>query len=122
MSRIVNVGLRTIKDDLHASVTDLQWTIDAYTLVIASLLMLAGSAGDRFGRRRVFLIGLAVFTAGSLLCSIAPSLGWLVAFRAVQAVGGSMLNPVAMWHHHQRLHRAARAGPRHRGVGRCRRA
>lgn len=93
---IVNVGLRTIKDDLHTSVTDLQWTVDAYTLVIASLLMLAGSIGDRFGRRRVFQIGLAVFTTGSLLCSIAPSLGWLVAFRAVQAVGGSMLNPVAM--------------------------
>jgi EmrB/QacA subfamily drug resistance transporter len=93
---IVNVGLRTIKDDLHTSLTDLQWTIDAYTVVIASLLMLSGSTADRLGRRRVFQIGLAVFTLGSLLCSLAPSLGWLVGFRALQAVGGSMLNPVAM--------------------------
>jgi EmrB/QacA subfamily drug resistance transporter len=93
---IVNVGLRTIKDDLHTSLTDLQWTIDAYTVVIASLLMLSGSTADRLGRRRVFQIGLSVFTLGSLLCSLAPSLGWLVGFRALQAVGGSMLNPVAM--------------------------
>ncbi len=74
----------------------LQWVIDAYTLVLASLLMLSGSTADRVGRRRIFQAGLAVFTAGSLLCSLAPSLGWLIAFRMVQAVGGSMLNPVAM--------------------------
>ncbi|MEO9238578.1 MAG: MFS transporter, partial [Jatrophihabitantaceae bacterium] len=74
----------------------LQWTIDAYTLVLASLLILAGSTGDRLGRRRTFQTGLVLFTAGSLLCSIAPGLGWLIAFRMVQAVGGSMLNPVAM--------------------------
>jgi sugar phosphate permease len=77
-------------------VTDLQWTIDAYTLVIACLLMLSGSLADRFGRRRVFQAGLVLFSLGSLLCSLAPGLGWLVAFRALQAVGGSMLNPVAM--------------------------
>jgi EmrB/QacA subfamily drug resistance transporter len=65
-------------------------------VVIASILILAGSTADRFGRRRVFQIGLATFTFGSLLCSLAPSLGWLVAFRAVQAIGGSMLNPVAL--------------------------
>jgi drug resistance transporter, EmrB/QacA subfamily len=93
---IVNVGLRSIQVALHTSVTDLQWTVDAYTVVLASLLMLAGSTGDRLGRRRTFQTGLAVFTAGSLLCSLAPSLGWLVAFRGLQAVGGSMLNPVAM--------------------------
>jgi EmrB/QacA subfamily drug resistance transporter len=93
---IVNVALGAIKADLHTSLTDLQWTIDAYTVVIASLLMLAGSTADRLGRRRVFQIGLLAFPAGSLLCSLAPSLGWLVAFRAVQAVGGSMLNPVAL--------------------------
>ena len=74
----------------------LQWTIDAYTLVLASLLMLAGSTADRVGRRRTFQTGLVLFTLGSLLCSLAPSLGWLVAFRMMQAVGGSMLNPVAM--------------------------
>jgi EmrB/QacA subfamily drug resistance transporter len=70
--------------------------IDAYLVVLASLLMLSGSMGDRFGRKRVFQLGLVLFTAGSLLCSVAPSLGWLIAFRMLQAVGGSMLNPVAM--------------------------
>jgi EmrB/QacA subfamily drug resistance transporter len=93
---IVNVALPSIGHELHAGVSGLQWTIDAYTLVLASLLMLAGSTADRFGRRRTFQTGLAVFSAGSLLCSVAPGLGWLVAFRTVQAVGGSMLNPVAM--------------------------
>ena len=92
----MNVALPAIQTDLHASVSGLQWTIDAYTLVLASLLMLSGSTADRFGRRRIFQTGLALFTLGSLLCSLAPSLGWLIAFRCVQAVGGSMLNPVAM--------------------------
>ncbi|HET6508328.1 MAG TPA: MFS transporter [Baekduia sp.] len=93
---IVNVALPSIRRDLHASVSELQWTIDAYTLVLASLLMLAGSTADRLGRVRVFQVGLAVFTLGSLACSLAPSVGWLIAFRMLQAVGGSMLNPVAM--------------------------
>ena len=93
---IVNVALPSIQRALHASVSGLQWTVDAYTLVIACLLMLSGSLADRFGRRRVFQIGLGVFSLGSLLCSLAPSLGWLIAFRGLQAVGGSMLNPVAM--------------------------
>src|ERR1041385_8284194 len=93
---IVNVALPSIQADLHASVPGLQWTLDAYTLVIASLLILAGSTADRVGRRRIFQTGLVVFTVGSLLCSLAPTLGWLIAFRIVQAVGGSMLNPVAM--------------------------
>jgi len=93
---IVNVALPDIQHSLHAPVSGLQWIIDAYTLVIASLLMLSGSTADRFGRRRVFQAGLLLFTAGSLLCSLAPSLGWLIAFRMVQAVGGSMLNPVAL--------------------------
>ncbi len=93
---IVNVALPSIGRELHAGVSGLQWTIDAYTLVLASLLMLSGSTADRVGRRRTFQTGLAMFTLGSLLCSIAPGLGWLVAFRMVQAVGGSMLNPVAM--------------------------
>src|SRR6201994_1032457 len=93
---ILNVALPSIQKDFHASVSGAQWTIDAYTLVIACLLMLSGSTGDRFGRRRTFQAGLAIFTVGSLLCSIAPGLGWLIAFRGMQAVGGSMLNPVAM--------------------------
>jgi EmrB/QacA subfamily drug resistance transporter len=93
---IVNVALPSIGRELHTKVAGLQWTVDAYTLVLASLLMLSGSMADRFGRRRVFQLGLVLFTLGSLLCSAAPSLGWLIAFRMLQAVGGSMLNPVAM--------------------------
>jgi EmrB/QacA subfamily drug resistance transporter len=93
---ILNVALPSIQHDFHASVSGAQWTIDAYTLVIACLLMLSGSTGDRLGRRRTFQLGLLIFTIGSGLCSIAPSLGTLIAFRMVQAVGGSMLNPVAM--------------------------
>jgi EmrB/QacA subfamily drug resistance transporter len=93
---IVNVALPSIRGDLHASVSGLQWTIDAYTVVLASLLILSGSTADRLGRRRTFQAGLVLFTLGSLLCSVAPGLGWLVAFRMLQAVGGSMLNPVAM--------------------------
>jgi EmrB/QacA subfamily drug resistance transporter len=93
---IVNSALPAIRQDLHASVTGLQWTVDAYTLVLGSFLLLAGSTADRFGRRRIFQIGLAAFGLGSLLCGLAPSIGWLIAARALQAVGGTMLNPVAM--------------------------
>jgi EmrB/QacA subfamily drug resistance transporter len=93
---VLNVALPSMQRDLHASTSGLQWTIDAYTLVLASLLMLAGSTADRIGRKRVFAAGLVVFTLGSVLCSLAPNLQALVAFRTVQAVGGSMLNPVAM--------------------------
>jgi EmrB/QacA subfamily drug resistance transporter len=93
---ILNVALPSIQEDFGASVSGAQWTIDAYTLVIACLLMLSGSTGDRLGRRRTFQVGLATFTVGSGLCSVAPGLGWLIAFRMVQAVGGSMMNPVAM--------------------------
>jgi EmrB/QacA subfamily drug resistance transporter len=93
---IVNVALPSIGTDLHASLSGLQWTIDAYTLVIASLLMLSGSTADRIGRRKVFQAGLVLFSIGSLLCAVAPSLGALIAARIVQAIGGSMLNPVAM--------------------------
>jgi EmrB/QacA subfamily drug resistance transporter len=93
---IVNVALPSIRRDLHASLSGLQWTIDAYTIVLASLLMLAGSTADRLGRKRTFQTGLLAFVSGSLLCSLAPTLGWLIAARALQAIGGSMLNPVAM--------------------------
>ncbi|MFD3542509.1 MFS transporter [Streptomyces sp. NPDC058662] len=93
---VLNVALPSMRRDLDASVAGLQWTIDAYTLVLASLLMLAGSTADRIGRRKVFVAGLVLFTVGSVLCSLAPGLGWLVVFRMVQAVGGAMLNPVAM--------------------------
>ncbi|MDE3206854.1 MAG: MFS transporter [Acidobacteriota bacterium] len=93
---IVNVALPSIRSDLHTSVSGLQWTVDAYTLVLASLLMLSGSTADRVGRKLTFQVGLVLFSLGSFLCGVAPSVGALVAFRIVQAVGGSMLNPVAM--------------------------
>ena len=93
---IVNVALPAIRQDLHASLSGLQWSVDAYTLVIASFLMAAGSTADRFGRRRVFQVGLALFTLGSLLCSVSTSATMLVIFRCVQALGGAMLNPVAL--------------------------
>jgi EmrB/QacA subfamily drug resistance transporter len=93
---IVNVALPSIQRELGASITGLQWVIDAYTMVVASLLMLAGSMADRFGRRRVFQTGLAIFMLGSLLCSLAPNIHGLIIFRVVQALGATMLNPVAM--------------------------
>jgi EmrB/QacA subfamily drug resistance transporter len=93
---IVNVALPDIQQDLGASLRGLQWVIDAYTIVLASFLMLGGATADRFGRRRVFQVGMALFTLGSLCCSLATSVGWLVTARVIQALGGSMMNPVAM--------------------------
>ncbi len=93
---IVNVALPVMQRELHATVAQLQWIIDAYTLVVASLLMLCGSMSDRFGRRRVFQIGMTTFAVGSLLCSLAPNIHTLIAFRAVQGIGASMMNPVAL--------------------------
>src|SRR3954447_18880741 len=93
---IVNVALPSIRGELGASVTQLQWVVDAYTVVLASLLVLSGSIADRVGRARIFSVGLVLFTLGAVLCSAAATASWLIAFRAVQALGGSMLNPVAM--------------------------
>jgi EmrB/QacA subfamily drug resistance transporter len=92
----VNVALPSIGADLNAGISGLQWTVGAYTLVMASLLLFSGSTGDRLGRKRTFVIGLSVFSVSSLLCSLAPSVELLVVFRVLQAVGGSMMNPVAM--------------------------
>ena len=113
---IVNVALPTISTDFHAQLTDLQWIMDAYTLVLAAFLILAGSTADRLGRRRIFRTGLLLFTLGSLMCSLAPSLGWLIAARVVQALGGTMLNPVAHVHHHERVHRLG-SGPERSASG-----
>ena len=81
---IVNVAIPSIRADLHASPSQLQWVVDVYTLVLASLLMLSGATGDRFGRRRVFQIGLVVFAIGSLLCSLAPNIETLILRRIVR--------------------------------------
>jgi EmrB/QacA subfamily drug resistance transporter len=93
---IVNVAIPSIRDDLHASPSQIQWVIDIYTLVLASLLLLSGATGDRFGRRRTFQIGLTLFAVASLMCSLAPTIEMLIGARFLQAIGGSMMNPVAM--------------------------
>lgn len=90
---IVNVALPAIDSDLDAGTAGLTWTVNAYTLTLASLILLGGSLGDRFGRRRVFLLGVVWFAAASLLCGIAPSVGVLVAARALQGIGGALLTP-----------------------------
>ncbi len=90
---IVNVALPSLQRQFHASVSELQWVADAYLLVLASLLLFGGSLGDRFGRRRILRTGLVLFGAGSLACSLSPSLPLLIVFRMLQAGGGFMLNP-----------------------------
>lgn len=95
-STILNVALPTIQADLRASLSELQWVADAYLLVLASLVLLAGSTADRLGRKRLFTTGLTAFSAGSLLCSLAPSAGALIALRMLQALGGCMLTPVSL--------------------------
>lgn len=93
---VVNLALPLIGRSLHAPVSALQWTVAAYTVTTASLMLTSGAIGDRFGRRAVLQAGLALFTLASLGCSLAPSVGWLVACRALQGAGGSALTPMAM--------------------------
>ncbi|GAA2009054.1 EmrB/QacA subfamily drug resistance transporter [Nakamurella flavida] len=90
---VVNIALPAIGADLGTGFAALQWTITAYTLTLASLILLGGSLGDRFGRRRVFLIGVVWFAVASLLCGLAPGPEALVAARALQGVGGALLTP-----------------------------
>jgi EmrB/QacA subfamily drug resistance transporter len=90
---VVNVALPTIGRELDAQVSGLQWTVNAYGLTLAALILLGGSLGDRFGRRRVFVIGVIWFGAASLICGIAPNLPSLILARALQGVGGALLTP-----------------------------
>jgi MFS family permease len=90
---VVNVALPTIGAELDASVAGLQWIVNGYTLTLASLILIGGSLGDRFGRRRIFLIGIVWFAAASLLCGVAPTSEALVAARALQGIGGALLTP-----------------------------
>src|SRR5918996_3407228 len=92
-STVVNVALPRIGRDLDADLAALQWTVNAYMLTLAGLILLGGSLGDRYGRRKVFVIGVLWFAAASLLCGIAPNAGVLVAARALQGVGGALLTP-----------------------------
>jgi EmrB/QacA subfamily drug resistance transporter len=93
---IVTVGLPSIGASLHTAISGLQWTVAGYTIALASLLMFSGAVADRIGRRTIFQVGLSLFTLGSWLCSLAPSLTLLIAFRVLQGIGGSMLNPAAL--------------------------
>ncbi len=93
---VVTTALPTIQRDLHASVSQLEWTVNAYTLTFAVLLMLGAALGDRFGRKRLFLIGLAIFTAGSAAAAVAPSIEALIAFRALQGVGAAIVMPLTL--------------------------
>src|SRR5439155_12406032 len=90
---IVTVALPTIQSSLRASLSDLQWVVDAYTLPFAVLLLTAGTLGDRYGRKRLFLVGLVGFVVGSGLCGLAPDLRWLIVGRALQGAGGAALAP-----------------------------
>ena len=93
---VVNVALPSIREDLGASFTDLQWVLDAYALTLAALVLTAGSLADRFGRRRLFAIGLAIFTVASLLCGLAPDPTFLNLSRALQGVGGAVMFAVSL--------------------------
>ena len=93
---VVNVALPTIGRDLHASLTGLQWTVNAYTLTLSAFLLLGGSLGDRLGRRRIFVVGVAWFAVASVLCGLAPNVGVLIAARALQGVGAALLVPVSL--------------------------
>src|SRR3982750_4635105 len=93
---IVNVALPSIQKDLGLSEANLQWIVNAYTLVFGGFLLLGGRAGDLLGRKRLFLIGLVIFTAASLLNGLAQSEGMLIGFRAVQGLGAALISPAAL--------------------------
>lgn len=95
-STIVGAALPDMQRRLHTGLTGLQWIVDAYVLLVAMLLLSGGVFADRFGRRRVFLAGVAVFTAASVLCAVAPSLDWLIAGRVVQGIGAAALSPASL--------------------------
>jgi EmrB/QacA subfamily drug resistance transporter len=93
---VVNVALPALSRDLHASVRGLQWILDSYLVTLSALLLLGGSAGDRYGRRSMFVAGLAGFVVASVLCGVAPGVGFLIAARALQGVAGALLVPASL--------------------------
>ncbi len=93
---IVNVALPAMQRDLGATASDVQWIVNSYLLPLSALLLAAGAAGDRYGRQRLLAIGLGVFALASVGCALAPGVGWLLAARAVQGVGGALLVPASL--------------------------
>ena len=93
---VVNVALPSIERDLHMSISELEWIVTAYALVFASLLITGGKLADLLGRRRIFVVGLVVFTLSSLACGLAPTAGFLIGARAVQGVGAALMNPATL--------------------------
>ncbi|MFD3780030.1 MFS transporter [Streptomyces sp. NPDC058612] len=112
-STVVNVALPAIGEDLGADLAVLQWTVNAYLLTLAGLILVGGALGDRFGRRRIFVLGVVWFAAASLLCGIAPNAGVLIAARALQGIGGALLTPGSL----ALIQASIRAGDRGRAVG-----
>src|SRR5258708_17338624 len=93
---VVSPALSTIRLQLHASVEQLEWTVNAYNLSFAVLLITAAALGDRFGRRNLYATGLGLFAAASAVCALAPDIGWLIAARAVQGAGAALIMPLGL--------------------------
>src|SRR5437868_7493265 len=93
---VVTTALPVIRRDLHASLSQLEWTVNAYTLTFAVLLLTGAALGDRYGRRRLFVLGLGIFTVASAAAALAPSSGSLVAARAIQGLGGAIVMPLSL--------------------------
>lgn len=111
---VVNIALPAIRRDLSATTTSLTWTVNAYTLTLAAFVLVGGSLGDRYGRRRIFLLGVAWFGLASLGCALAPSIGVLIGVRALQGIGAALLTPEAL----AILQVSFRAQDRSRAIGR----
>jgi EmrB/QacA subfamily drug resistance transporter len=93
---VVNVALPSIERDLHISISELEWIVTAYALTFAAFLITGGKLGDLYGRRRIFVVGLSVFTLSSLACGLAPTAGFLIGARAVQGIGAALMNPATL--------------------------
>src|SRR5687768_6864355 len=110
---VVNIALPAIGSDLDAGVSGLTWTVNGYALTLAAFVLVGGSLGDRFGRRRTFMVGVAWFGVTSLACALATTIGMLVAFRALQGVGAALLTPGSL----AILQTAFRVEDRSRAIG-----
>jgi EmrB/QacA subfamily drug resistance transporter len=110
---VVNVALPKIGEDLHASTAALQWILNGYLLTLASVILLGGALGDRYGRRRIFVAGVVLFTAASLLCAVAPNAEFLIAARLIQGLGGALLTPGSL----AMIEASFKPGDRARAIG-----